>query len=61
MFEGLPRSHFGTILADPPTRFGTWSSAGNGRSPGNHYRTMSDAELRSLPVAELAAKEERKN
>lgn len=53
--EDLPRGHFGAILADPPTRFETWSAAGMGRSADRHYPTMSWADLGALPIEELAA------
>lgn len=55
VFTGLPRSHFGAILADPPWRFKAWSGKGTLRAAENHYETMSVQELSSLPVGELAA------
>lgn len=42
------------ILADPPWRFATWSDKGKGRSPENHYSTMSMEQLYALPVADIA-------
>jgi N6-adenosine-specific RNA methylase IME4 len=53
-FADLPRNHFGAILADPPWPFATWSHKGKGRSGEAHYKTMSHAELRALPVLNLA-------
>lgn len=32
-FAGLPRQHFGAILADPPWHFSTWSARGRDRCP----------------------------
>jgi N6-adenosine-specific RNA methylase IME4 len=47
------RRGYGAILADPPWRFRTWSTKGDGRAPP--YARMSLAEILALPVAELAA------
>jgi N6-adenosine-specific RNA methylase IME4 len=55
MFEGLPRNHYGAILADPPWQFRTWSDKGAGRSASNHYETMDNLRVAALPVADLAA------
>jgi len=56
VFAGLPRNHFGAILADPPWQFKTlWNTA---TGPGNRnadYQTMDIPELCALPVRELAA------
>lgn len=52
VFNGLPRGHYGAILADPPWRFQTWSDNGLGRAPD--YDTMDIAALYDLPVYELA-------
>jgi N6-adenosine-specific RNA methylase IME4 len=54
-FEGLPRGHFGAILADPPWRFEVWSGKGRARSADNHYDTQDTVELAAIPVASLAA------
>jgi N6-adenosine-specific RNA methylase IME4 len=54
MFDGLPRNHFGAILADPPWPFKTWSAKGQRRSAEAHYQTMSHEDLRALPVGDLA-------
>lgn len=53
----LPRIEggYGAILADPPWDFKTWSAAGRDRSPDRHYRTMSHAEIITMPVREIAA------
>jgi N6-adenosine-specific RNA methylase IME4 len=66
-FSDLPRGHYGAILADPPWHFAAWSSPtaletrlrngskNYGSSRGPTYQTMDEAELASLPVADLAA------
>jgi N6-adenosine-specific RNA methylase IME4 len=43
------------ILADPPYHFDTYSSKGQGRSPSQHYSTMTVPEIAALPVGDLAA------
>jgi N6-adenosine-specific RNA methylase IME4 len=62
--DGLPRNHFGTILADPPWAFRAWNGnqanmpmddprrSAQGVTP---YRTMEMDEIAALPVEELAA------
>jgi hypothetical protein len=61
-FGDLPRGQYGAILADPANRFKTWGGAtavtarGSRTNPATiHYRTMTSAEILTLPVAELAA------
>lgn len=59
----LPHNHFGTILADPPWQFQSWT---NGRWSGDgkvftppkapEYDTMSIDQIAAMPVAKLAAK-----
>jgi hypothetical protein len=68
-FAGLPRGHFGAILADPPWRFGTWdkqtavkarerkSRMGTVISASVHYDTMESSDIKSLPIGDLAAKD----
>lgn len=62
--DNLPREHFGAILADPPWHFKTYNEKGRKRSPdwkpfkgspSIHYDTMSAEQIRTLPVASLAA------
>lgn len=53
-FAGLPRGHFGAILADPPWPFATWSHKGQGRSGEAHYSTMSHEDIYAMPVGDLA-------
>lgn len=54
-FHGLPRAHYGAILADPPWLFETRSERGKKRSADRHYPTMSWHAISMLPVQELAA------
>jgi len=54
-FDVLTRGGYGVILADPPWRFATYSSKGEGKSPQVHYECMSLADIKALPVADLAA------
>src|SRR5690606_10886602 len=52
----LPQGQYRAILADPPWRFETWSSAGLDRAPDNHYPTMSGHDIASkVPVWDIAA------
>lgn len=58
-FAGLQRNGYGRILADPAW---SWISyAGNGSAPHRSadapYEVMTMADLRALPVADLAAKD----
>lgn len=46
---------YSVILADPPWAYRVWSKKGMGRSAENHYPTMSIADIRALPVKDLAA------
>jgi N6-adenosine-specific RNA methylase IME4 len=64
---GLPRNHFGVLLADPPWSFKSWSDKGKNRAPDalvrqkglaeRHYATMDARAIMDLPVADLAAKD----
>lgn len=64
-FDAIPRGQFGAVLADPPWSFRSWSDKGKNRSPDamvrqkglaeRHYATMSLADIRALPVGDLAA------
>jgi N6-adenosine-specific RNA methylase IME4 len=59
-FEGLPRNHFGAILADPPWTFTGFSSGKPdgtpwSRSVQNHYSTLSTEQIRELPISEITA------
>lgn len=52
-FGDLSPLSFDVILADPATRFETYSAKGEAKSPQAHYDTMSWADLASLPVSKL--------
>jgi N6-adenosine-specific RNA methylase IME4 len=51
----LPFGKFGTILADPPWPYTTYSVRGQGRSASAHYDVMSLDDIRALPVGRWAA------
>ena len=56
----LPDQKFPVLLMDPPWRATAYTEARSGtprRIEGDHYPTMSLAELKALPVASIAAKE----
>lgn len=54
--DGLPAGkRYGAILADPPWHFRTRSAKGEGRSAKRHYRVLSLADIKALPVADIAA------
>lgn len=46
---------YGIILADPPWAYHVWSKKDAGRTAESHYPTMRLADIRALPVGELAA------
>ncbi len=58
---------FAVILADPAWSFKNWSDKGKNRNPDGmvrqkglaerHYKTMSLADIKALPVADIAAKD----
>jgi N6-adenosine-specific RNA methylase IME4 len=51
------RHHYGLIYADPPWTFATYSQKGKGRSPEAHYDCMTLEDIKTLPVADWAAKD----
>lgn len=56
----LPPGPFGLVYADPPWRVATYSDKGRNRLPDGdvgHYQTMSLADLKALPVGDVAAKD----
>jgi N6-adenosine-specific RNA methylase IME4 len=58
MFEGLPRNHYGVILADPPWGFQCWDGKDKrvaSRGSVTPYQTMDMDAIGALPVADLAA------
>ena len=56
LLDGLPNNHFRCIHADIPWRFNNWSEAGAGRSPEQHYETMSLRDVLELPVRHYASR-----
>lgn len=58
---------FGCIVADPPWSFKNWSDKGKNRCPDamvrqkglaeRHYKTMSLADIKALPVADIAGRD----
>jgi N6-adenosine-specific RNA methylase IME4 len=52
-FDPLCPLSYDVIIADPATRFETYSAAGAGKSPQAQYATMSWDELAELDVAQL--------
>jgi N6-adenosine-specific RNA methylase IME4 len=54
-FHTLTPLKYGAILVDPPWQYKMRSAKGYTKSPEAHYPTMSVAELKALPVAQLAA------
>lgn len=52
-----PAGGFRVILADPATRFETYSDKGAAKSPQAQYDTMTIDEIKQLPVQILAAKD----
>lgn len=53
----LPAGPFGTILADPPWSFRTWSGKTGTphRTANDHYGTVGATDLSAIPVASVAA------
>jgi N6-adenosine-specific RNA methylase IME4 len=48
---------FATIYCDPAWNFVTYSDKGAGRSPEQHYQTMTVDDICALPVAALATED----
>lgn len=53
-FAPLPVHHFNFIAIDPPWGFELYSDAGMDKSALAHYDLMTDEQILSLPVKELA-------
>ncbi len=52
----LPSKKFGVIYADPPWKFEPRSDQGGlEKSADNHYPTMTAADIKALPICDLAA------
>jgi len=54
VFAGLPRNHYGAILADPPWLFEIWGK-NEGASRDPKYNCTGVDELKTFPVSDLAA------
>jgi N6-adenosine-specific RNA methylase IME4 len=57
IFAGLPARSARAILADPPWHFRCHTDDVGSRDPRNHYRTMSERDLKELPVKDIAARD----
>lgn len=53
-FDHLTPMKYGAILCDNPWQYQMYSDEGYAKSPEAHYPTMSEVELRALPVRDLA-------
>jgi N6-adenosine-specific RNA methylase IME4 len=51
----LPPGPFDLVYADPPWNFDTYSKAGQGKCPSQHYATMDIPAICRLPVRDIAA------
>lgn len=55
----IPQGPFAAIYADPPWQFRSWSQKGKGqgsdRSPDKHYSVLPLADIKALPVQQIAA------
>jgi len=52
-FKGLRKQHYRVLYVDVPWQYVTWSGKGKGKSPDNHYDTMTLDEIKALPVRDL--------
>jgi N6-adenosine-specific RNA methylase IME4 len=52
-FKGLRKHNYRVLYVDVPWKYVTWSGKGLGKSPDNHYDTMTLDEIKALPVREL--------
>jgi len=52
-FDPLPVHSYDLIAIDPPWPFKTWSQAGQDKSASKHYRVMTLADIKALPVRKL--------
>lgn len=53
--DGVALGSYGLIMADCPWSFQTYSDKGKEKSADRHYKCMALDDIKSLPVAELAA------
>lgn len=56
-FGHLKTMGYGAILADPPWSYKMRGPKGYGKSPEAQYKTMTDSQLKALPVSHLAQKD----
>jgi len=56
-FGDLQRGHYSCICADPPWSYRTWSAKGDGKSASQHYPVMTLADIKALPVFDLATRD----
>lgn len=54
-FGNLRMFGYGALLVDPPWRFSNYSAKGEAKNPVAHYECMTTADLRAMPVGQLAA------
>ena len=54
-FADLTPLKYSVILCDPPWRFTNYSAKGEAKNPNQHYACMSLADIKALPVSQLAA------
>ena len=57
-FTGLRKNHYRVLYVDVPWKYVTWSGKGLGKSPDNHYDTMTLDEIKAKTEApfQVAAK-----
>jgi N6-adenosine-specific RNA methylase IME4 len=53
LFDPLLAHSYDLIVIDPPWPFATWSAAGQDKSASKHYRIMTLADIKALPVRKL--------
>jgi N6-adenosine-specific RNA methylase IME4 len=56
-FDGLIPNQYQGILADPPWNFENYSAKGEAKNAKAQYDCMSLADIKALPVADLAARD----
>lgn len=57
LIEQRPMSGYNLIMADPPWSFAAYSDKGKAKSPDAHYRCLSLADIKAMPVEALAARD----
>lgn len=56
-FDPLLPLSYELLVVDPPWRFRTWSETNQAKSPSRHYDLMPTADIKELPVRDLAQKD----